>query len=105
MTKQYDDVFQQMDRIYKAMDDRFKEMDQAFKNMEKRMMMARVEEQNKEPWKPWFAWRPVKVNNHYSWFKIVYRRPIPKTYSTYDDWTRYQYGTIFDAIRDSAEDK
>lgn len=51
------------------------------------------------PWKKWFAWRPVKIKNKIVWLKIVYRREIPKTYSTYDDWTRYEYGNIFDVLK------
>ena len=49
------------------------------------------------PWKKWFAWYPVKVNDNYTWFKTVYRRCI-NTYVDMDDWSRYEYGTIFDVI-------
>lgn len=54
----------------------------------------------KNPWVKWFAWYPVKINNNIEWFKYVYRQEIPKTYVTYDDWTRYNYGTIFDVLKD-----
>lgn len=54
----------------------------------------------KEPWVKWFAWRPVKVNGKITWLKKIYRQEIPKTYATYDDWTRYNYGTIFDVLKD-----
>ena len=49
------------------------------------------------PWEKWFAWYPVKINGNYTWFKTVYRRCI-NTYVDMDDWSRYEYGTIFDVI-------
>lgn len=51
-------------------------------------------------WSKWFAWYPVRLNGHYVIFKTIYRRAIPKTYVTIDDWTRYEYGTIFDVLND-----
>ena len=51
------------------------------------------------PWKKWFAWRPVKLKSGaWCWGKMVYRRAYEKTYLTHDDWTQYQYGTLFDVI-------
>ena len=52
------------------------------------------------PWEQWFAWRPVRVNGRLVWFKKIYRRCI-NTYVDHDDWTRYEYGTAFDVIKDS----
>lgn len=49
-------------------------------------------------WKPWFAWRPVKINGQRIWLKTVYRRCI-NTYVDMDDWSRYEYGTIFDIVK------
>lgn len=49
------------------------------------------------PWEKWFSWYPVKVNGNYTWFKTVYRRCL-NTYVDMDDWSRYEYGTIFDVI-------
>ena len=52
-----------------------------------------------KPWKKWFAWRPVKLNDgSLCWGKMIYRRAYEKTYVNYDDWTQYQYGTLFDVI-------
>lgn len=51
------------------------------------------------PWKPWFAWRPVKIHGERVWLKTVYRRCI-NTYVDYDDWERYEYGNIFDVLKD-----
>lgn len=51
-------------------------------------------------WRKWFAWRPVKIDQQWHWFKIVYRKPIPKTYVTYDDWQKYEYGNIFHVLKD-----
>jgi hypothetical protein len=51
------------------------------------------------PWQSWFAWRPVKIHGQRKWLKTVYRRCI-NTYVDMDDWKRYEYGTIFDVIKD-----
>lgn len=50
-------------------------------------------------WQPWFAWRPVNINGKYVWLKSIYRRCI-NTYVDYDDWQRYEYGTVFDILQD-----
>lgn len=96
MQKAMDDIFNEADKL-------FKEMDKVFKQVDKTMEEAFVQQGpvEREPWKAWFAWRPVKIKGKYKWFKVVYRREIPKTYVDYDDWTRYEYGDLFDAIRDS----
>lgn len=49
-------------------------------------------------WKPWFAWRPVKIHGKRIWLKVIYRRCI-NTYVDMDDWSRYEYGTLFDVIK------
>ena len=49
------------------------------------------------PWEQWFAWHPVKVNGKRVWLKTVYRRCI-NTYVDFDDWSRYEYGNLFDII-------
>jgi len=47
-------------------------------------------------WHRWFAWFPVRINDEQLlWLEYVHRKEIPKTYATYDDWTRYEYRTIF----------
>ena len=53
----------------------------------------------KGSWQPWFAWRPVTIHGRRVWLKKVYRRWI-NTYVDMEDWTRYEYGTIFDVIKD-----
>lgn len=50
------------------------------------------------PWEQWYAWRPIKVNGKRVWLKKVYRRCI-NTYVDHDDWKRYEYGTIFDVLK------
>ncbi len=99
MQKAMDDMFNEADKL-------FKEMDKVFKQVDKTMEEAFVQQGpvEREPWKEWFAWRPVKVNGKTKWMQKVFRREIPKTYANYDDWTRYEYGTVFDAIRDSGKD-
>ena len=53
------------------------------------------------PWKPWFAWRPVTtVSGKRVWWTTIYRR-IVNTYVDYDDWTRYEYGNLFDVITET----
>lgn len=49
------------------------------------------------PWEKWFAWRPVKIHGKYVWLKPIYRRCI-NTYVDMDDWTRYEYGNLFDVL-------
>jgi len=49
-------------------------------------------------WQQWFAWRPVKIHGKRVWGKTVWRRCI-NTYVDHDDWTRYEYGTVFDVIK------
>lgn len=51
------------------------------------------------PWKEWFAWRPVKIHGKRVWLKTVYRRCI-NTYVDYEDWERYEYGDMFDILKD-----
>lgn len=94
------------DRVFKNMDNVFKEMDTIFKEMEKHVEKVSVAAGNVArkielgPWKPWFAWRPVTVNGKRVWMKKIYRRSI-NTYVDHDDWTRYEYGTIFDVIKEA----
>ena len=51
-------------------------------------------------WNRWFAWRPVHVRGQWQWLQYVYRYPILKTYETINLPTRYEYGDIFDVLRD-----
>ena len=51
------------------------------------------------PWKLWFAWYPIRVNDEIVWLKKVYRRCL-NTYVDYDDWTIYEYGNIFDVLKE-----
>lgn len=55
---------------------------------------------NDQPqWKSWFAWRPVRVRGQWIWLKKIYRKAMPKTYVNHDDWTTYEYGDIFDVLK------
>ncbi len=51
------------------------------------------------PWEKWFAWYPVKVQGKRTWLRTVYRRSV-HSYVDMDDWMRYEYGTIFDVIKE-----
>jgi hypothetical protein len=52
------------------------------------------------PWRSWFAWYPIKtVAGERVWLKKIFRRCI-NTYVDHDDWTRYEYGNIFDVINE-----
>ena len=52
------------------------------------------------PWTIWFAWYPVyTVNNERVWGKRIYRRKI-NTYVDHDDWSRYEYGNMFDILKE-----
>lgn len=51
------------------------------------------------PWQRWFAWRPVTtVSGERVWLKKIYRRQIV-CYADMDDWFHYEYGNIFDIIK------
>jgi len=52
------------------------------------------------PWRQWYAWYPVRVHGRWKWLTTVYRYKT-NTYVNHDDWAVYEYGTIFDAIRDA----
>ncbi len=52
-----------------------------------------------DPWEKWFAWHPVRVHGKPVWLKTIYRRHVT-TYVDFDDWSRYEYGTLFDVLRD-----
>jgi hypothetical protein len=53
----------------------------------------------KHPWRQVFAWRPVNINGKSKWLTKVWRRRI-ETWSDPDDLRVYEYGTVFDVIRD-----
>lgn len=99
--KDYDKVFKQMDNAFKEVDNAFKEVDKVFKEVDSIMVKATIVARKEEvgPWKEWFAWYPVKVHGKRKWMKKVFRRKI-NTYVDMDDWSRYEYGTVFDAIKD-----
>jgi hypothetical protein len=53
-----------------------------------------------EPWQLWFAWRPVKtVGGERIWFKKIYRRCIWRYGGDNGRWGQYEYGNIFDIIK------
>jgi hypothetical protein len=54
----------------------------------------------KGAWQKWFAWHPVKIHGRRAWMTTVYRRTID-TYVDTNVWQRYEYGTIFDLLKDS----
>jgi hypothetical protein len=52
------------------------------------------------PWHIWFAWKPVTtISNERVWLKKIYRRKI-NTYVDFDDWSRYEYGNMFDILNE-----
>ena len=52
------------------------------------------------PWTIWFAWRPVTtINKERIWLKKIYRRQI-NTYVDMEDWSRYEYGNMFDILKE-----
>lgn len=93
--------YKELDAVFDQMNQVFKEVDKTFKTMEQVMDQAFVaRKQEVGPWKPWFAWRPVKVKDKQVWMKKIYRRKL-NTYVDHDNWARYEYGTIFDVIKDA----
>ena len=53
----------------------------------------------KASWQKWFAWKPVKIQGKRVWFKFIYRRSV-RMYADTDEWGYYEYGTLFDIIKD-----
>ncbi len=107
MKHDLDQVFKDMNKVFAQMDDTFKkvdkDMDRVFKQMEKVLEQAEEQVARKietMPWKPWFAWRPVRVKGKRIWMKKIYRRKI-NTYVDYEDWARYEYGDIFDVLKEA----
>ena len=51
---------------------------------------------NRHQWAKWFAWRPVRLTRtgRRVWLAWIYRRAMYKTYSTIDEYQKYEYGTI-----------
>lgn len=105
MSRELDQVFKDMDKVFKDtervfkqvdsdMNKIFKDMDTIFKNINN---VARKIEAG--PWKPWFAWRPVTIKGNRIWLKKVYRRKI-NTYVDHDNWARYEYGDMFDILKE-----
>ena len=90
------------DKVFSDMDNVFKDMNKVFEAMDKRMdeILAGAAESYKAPWTKWFAWRPMTVNGKRTWLKVIYRRRL-NTYVDYDNWSRYEYGTIFDVLKDA----
>lgn len=95
--------YKDLDAVFDHVNNVFKEVDKTFKTMEEVLDKAYKQKmpEIKYPWKKWFAWRPVKVKGKTKWLCNVYRQQIPKDYATYDDWTRYKYGDIFDVLKDA----
>lgn len=58
----------------------------------------------KSKWQKWFAWHRVKIKDDRVWLKQIYRRVVPaSTYANLMSGSSapvYEYGTIFDVIRD-----
>lgn len=55
----------------------------------------------RESWIKKFAWLPVTtISGERVWLKEVYCRRVP-TFVNYDDLNRYEYGTIFDVMKDN----
>ena len=99
--KDYDQVFKEMDNVFKEMDKVFKHVEKSMESMNRMMGSNYVaRKMTLGPWKPWFAWRPVKFKGKRVWLKKIYRRTV-NTYVDMDDWSRYEYGDIFDVIKDA----
>ncbi len=100
--KEFDQVFKDMNKIFEDTERAFKkvdsDMDKVFKAAQKINNVYRKQEVS--PWKPWFAWRPVKLKGRRVWFKKIYRRKI-NTYVDHDDWARYEYGDMFDVLKEA----
>ena len=97
--KDFDKVFADMDKVFKDADKVFKQMEKVMDDVQQGPVARKIET---TPWKPWFAWRPVKIKNKRIWMKKVYRRCI-NTYVDHDNWKRYEYGDMFDVLKEVGE--
>lgn len=50
------------------------------------------------PWRPVFAYKPVKIKNKWYWLKTVYIREKNIVVLPHQG---YEYGDVFDVLRDS----
>ena len=50
------------------------------------------------PWKPYFSWKPRKINNKWYWLTTVYRREKNRVVYPHQG---YEFGDQFDALRDA----
>lgn len=57
-----------------------------------------LRKQEKGAWEKFFAYRPVKVHNKWTWMKTVYRRRT-HNYVDMDNWTYWEYGDLFDIVK------
>ena len=57
----------------------------------------------KGEWKPWFAWRPVRVDDSWVWLKKIYRRRSCLRHGVPAD-IQTHYGTLFDVIKEQHND-
>lgn len=54
------------------------------------------------PWQKWFAWKPVRdIHGERWWLKTVYRRRELDTYANHVTGPGYEYGTIFDVLKEA----
>lgn len=53
----------------------------------------------KVPWEQWFAWHPVKVHGKRKWMTTVWRR-VRRYREDVNIYAGYEYGNMFDVIRD-----
>lgn len=61
--------------------------------------------QDRHLWHEWWAWRPVQYtgSKQWVWLRGIYRRALYKTYATYDDWQKWEYGTVLDVLGSISE--
>ena len=99
LQKDFDKIAKQLDAVFDHADQTFKAMDKTFKTMEEYMdgVMSRID----HPWKKWFAWHPVKVNGKRVWMKTIYRRYNWAKSTDFPFGEGYDYGTIFDVLKDT----
>jgi hypothetical protein len=50
------------------------------------------------PWKPYYTWKPRKINNKWYWLTTVYRRE--KNIAVYPH-QGYEFGDGFDVLKDA----
>lgn len=102
MDKNIKDMERALNAVFDQADQTFKSVDKLFKTLEQHMDEVMTSPESKGEWETWFAWYPVKdLHGKKHWFKKVYRRYSWAKSTEQPFGKGYDYGTIFDVLKDT----